>query len=333
MVTRWRSLLVLLSTAAMLPLQADPDDAGAQPQPSQAVSPTKALSKKVKAPTQLQGGWVLEWHDEFNGSKLDTKKWNYELGVFRNKGCSQAYTKDCVKVKNGVLQLISKAEKTPNENFGKPGIAPWAAQIKTQPFASGSVTTRGTKSFTAPGRLEFRARIPKAKGVWPAIWTMHQNQYGWPANGEIDILEHISQEPNSVYSIFRWGQRGALRQDSEHKVIRITKIPDFSKEFHTYVLEWDHEIMRIIIDDNEVGRVNIADANYPNGDNPLRTPCYIIMNTAIGGQGTWPVMANPAEYPVTFEIDYVRYYTKKGSKPDKPDKSDKPDKPQKPKKK
>ena len=57
--------------------------------------------------------------------------------------------------------------------------------------------------------------------------------------------------------------------------------------------------------------MNIADANYPNGDNPLKTPCYIIMNTAIGGQGTWPETADPKDYPVRFEIDYVRYYTKK----------------------
>lgn len=277
-------------------------------------SPLKPLPKTEKAPLKLEGGWVLVWNDEFNGSKLDTKKWNYELGVQRNRGCSQAYTKSCVKVKDGVLQLISKAEKTPNETYGKAGVAPWAAAIKTQPYASGSVTTLGTKSFTAPGRLEFRARIPKAKGVWPAIWTMHQNKYGWPANGEIDILEHISQEPNTVYSIFRWGQRGEIRGDAERKVIRTTRIPDFSKEFHTYVLEWDAEYMRILIDDKEVGRIQIDSAKYSNGDNPLLTPCYIIMNTAIGGSGTWPVKADdPSQYPVTFEIDYVRYYKRNGA--------------------
>lgn len=260
-----------------------------------------------KAPQELPGGWVYEWGDEFNGSKLNTKKWAYELGVVRNPGASQAYTKDCVKVKNGKLQLISMAKETPNSNY-KEGASGWREKIKTQPFASGSVTTRGVKNFEAPGRLEFRARIPDGKGVWPAIWTMHVNKYGWPANGEIDILEHISQEPNTCYSIFRWGRNGG---NQEHKVIRTRRFKDYSKKFHTYVLEWDEQVMRILIDDEEVGRVNIADADYPNGDNPLRTPCYIIMNTAIGGQGTWPEKADPADYPVKFEIDYVRYYTKK----------------------
>lgn len=270
-------------------------------------APFADAAPKSKAPRTLPGGWVYEWGDEFNGNKLNTKKWAYELGVVRNPGASQAYTKDCVKVKNGKLILSSKAEKTLNHTY-KEGGTRWMEKIKHQPFASGSVTTRDVKHFEAPGRLEFRAKVPKGKGVWPAIWTMHVNNYGWPANGEIDILEHISQEPNTCYSIFRWGKNGGKQ---EHKVIRTTNIPDYSKKFHTYVLEWDEHIMRILIDDKEVGRVNIADADYPNGDNPLKTPCYIILNTAIGGQGTWPEKADPKDYPVQFEIDYVRYYTKK----------------------
>ena len=270
-------------------------------------APFADAAPKSKAPRTLPGGWVYEWGDEFNGNKLNTKKWAYELGVVRNPGASQAYTKDCVKVKNGKLILSSKAEKTPNHTY-KEGGTRWMEKIEHQPFASGSVTTRDVKHFEAPGRLEFRAKVPKGKGVWPAIWTMHVNNYGWPANGEIDILEHISQEPNTCYSIFRWGKNGGKQ---EHKVIRTTNIPDYSKKFYTYVLEWDEHIMRILIDDKEVGRVNIADADYPNGDNPLKTPCYIILNTAIGGQGTWPEKADPKDYPVQFEIDYVRYYTKK----------------------
>lgn len=260
-----------------------------------------------KAPRELEGGWVYEWGDEFNGNKLNTKKWAYELGVVRNPGASQAYTKKSVAVKNGKLIITSRAQETPNCNY-REGSDRWFEKIKTQPFASGSVTTRNVKHFEAPGRLEFRARIPRGKGVWPAIWTMHVNNYGWPANGEIDILEHISQEPETCYCIFRWGRNGG---NQEQKVIRTRRFQDYSKKFHTYVLEWDDKIMRILIDDEEVGRVNIADANYPNGDNPLRTPCYIIINTAIGGHGTWPEMANPKDYPVKFEIDYVRYYTKK----------------------
>lgn len=261
-----------------------------------------------KAPRTLEGGWVLDWNDEFDGSKLDLSKWAYELGVIRNHGSSQTYTKDCVKVKGGMLQLRSVARKTKCETYDAKA-EKWPRNVKEQPYASGSVTTRNVKHFTAPGRLEFRARIPKARGVWPAIWTMHVNGHRWPANGEIDLLEHVSQEPNTVYTIFRWGKNGT---SVEYKpVIKTTNIPNYSKEFHTYVLEWDDVDMKAYIDDKEVARVSISDADYPDGSNPLRSPCFIIMNTAIGGRGTWPQAPNASDYPVTFEIDYVRYYTKK----------------------
>ncbi len=254
-------------------------------------------------PRTLEGGWRLDWADEFTGSRLDLKKWQYELGVIRNRDAVQTYTKDCVRVQGGKLILTSRAKTTKNSNYN-PRSEHWTHQIKTMPYASGSVTTRDVKHFEAPGRLEIRARVPKGKGVWPALWTMHVNQYGWPANGEIDILEHISQEPNTCYSIFRWGVNGG---NQEHKVIRTTNIPDYSKDFHTYILEWDEQTMRILIDDQEVGRVGIAEADYPDGNNPLKTPCYLIMNTAIDG---WAEAPDARDYPVQFEIDYVRYYTK-----------------------
>ena len=75
-------------------------------------APVVDAASKSKAPKTLPGGWVYEWGDEFNGKKLNEKKWAYELGVVRNPGASQAYTKDCVKVRNGKLILISKAAKT-----------------------------------------------------------------------------------------------------------------------------------------------------------------------------------------------------------------------------
>ena len=267
-----------------------------------------AGAKKGSTPPKtLPGGWEYAWGDEFNGKKLDTKKWAYELGTVRNKGASHVYTKEAVSLKDGKLIITSEAKKTKNPDY-KPGSDKWLEKEEYMPYSSGSVTTRGVYEFTAPGRLEIRARVPKAKGVWPALWTMHVNNRPWPANGEIDILEHISQEPNKVYSIFRWGKDGG---NQEAKVIRTTTFPNYATAFHTYVLEWTDEVMRILIDDKEVGSVKIKDAEYPDGFNPLKTPCYLIMNTAIGGNGTWPEKPDAAGYPVKFEIDYVRFYRRK----------------------
>lgn len=280
----------------------------AAPKKAGAGDPTERGGAKYitgKAPRTLEGGWILNWNDEFEGTKLDESKWAYELGVIRNPGSLQAYCKDCVKVKNGMLQLHSVARPTKAKTYN-PNAEKWPANVKEQPYGSGSVTTRNVKHFTAPGRLEFRARIPKAKGVWPAIWTMHVNNYRWPANGEIDLLEHISQEPNTVYTVFRWGKDGT--QQEYKPVNKTTQIPNLSEDFHIYVLEWDESRMVAYIDDKEVASTDIHAADYPDGTNPLLSPCFIIMNTAIGG---WAEGPNAKDYPVVFEIDYVRYYTKK----------------------
>ncbi len=268
---------------------------------------TQSLAQSSRAPQTLPGGWVYEWGDEFNGSTLDLKKWKYELGVIRNPGTTHAYTKSCVQVRKGKLILHSKKQETKNSTYDPKNKA-WWAQIKTQPYASGSVTTRGVKHFTY-GRLEIRAKIPKmSPGVWPALWTMHVNDYPWPANGEIDILEAISQQPNTCYSIFRWGANGGTQ---EKKLIRTTRLKNYSKKYHLYVLEWDEQQMRILIDGKEVGKLQTSETDYPDGGNPLKTPCYLIMNTALGGKGTWPESTTGKGFPVQFEIDYVRYYVKK----------------------
>ena len=119
-----------------------------------------------EVPETLPGGWRLDWNDEFTGSKLDTDKWRPELGVIRNRDAVQTYTKDCVKVRGGKLILISKARETRNSNYD-PKKEHWTHQLKSMPYASGSVTTRDVKHFTLPGRLEIRAKVPRAKGVWP----------------------------------------------------------------------------------------------------------------------------------------------------------------------
>ena len=86
-------------------------------------------------PERLPGGWRLDWADEFDGSKLDTKKWRHELGVIRNQDAVQTYTKDCVKVRGGRLILISKARETKNSNYD-PKKKHWTNQRKTMPYAS-----------------------------------------------------------------------------------------------------------------------------------------------------------------------------------------------------
>ncbi len=283
---------------------------------SLAAALTPATAAK-KPPRTLPGGWVYTWGDEFSGSRLNSKYWSPELGVVRNKGTLQAYTEDALKFKKGFLFINTEHEETDNCNY-KEGATNWLASIKTQPYSSGSITTKGKKDFLY-GRLEVRAKMPEAKGAWPAIWLVGSNGWGWPKCGEIDILEHLSQSPGQCFMTLHWGKDGT--QGTTSKGFN-TKIPNPYTKFHIYAMEWSQKELVMFIDDDEVARWDLSISDYPDGTNPFRTPHHLIINTAIGGNGTWPEHADAKDYPVSYVIDYVRYYTK----PDGEDEDDKKDK-------
>ena len=74
-----------------------------------------------KPPRTLPGGWVYVWGDEFNGSRIDAKKWKPELGVIRNQGSQQTYTgrPKNMRLEDGCLVLETHFEKFANVNYKK----------------------------------------------------------------------------------------------------------------------------------------------------------------------------------------------------------------------
>ncbi len=274
-------------------------------------------STPESVPQTLSGGWQLEWHDEFSGDKLDLSKWDYELGVVRNHGSSQTYTKEAVTLEDGKLVLTTRHAETPNSRHDpKKDKGGWNLHMPSRPYSSGSVTTRRIKNFTPGSRLEIRARLPKATGAWPAIWLLGDNGMPWPTNGEIDIMEHLSQHPGLCYTTFHWG-KGGERKATSKGFTRWLRYP--YERFHVYAMEWHKDSIRVFVNDVEVANFDSKVATYPNGVNPFNTPAYLIINTAIGGPDTWPEQPKASDYPARFEIDYVRYYrnTQPVKKPEK----------------
>lgn len=266
-------------------------------------------AQNTQAPKKLPGGLVYVWGDEFNGKTLDTKKWQPELGVIRNQGSQQTYTDKTknLRIEKGCLILETHFEKCKNSNYKKNGLG-WTQTTEYMPYTSASVNSINTKTFLF-GRLEVRAKVPKTKGIWPAIWLLGKNSWGWPANGEIDMLENISQQPDTVYATFHMSPDGVSRKDKS--MGGTVKIPNLSQEFHTYIMEWDKNTIRLLIDDKEVKSIKLADTNYPNGGNPFLTPFYIIINSAVGGSWCEKAPLDGTGFPVKFEIDYVRLYQTK----------------------
>ena len=145
--------------------------------------------------------WKLVWSDEFDYQGLpDANKWDYEVGFVRNKE-SQYYTRarpENARVEGGNLVIEGRHEtySDPNAKGRNAG--------KAAEYTAASLITR-KKAEWKYGRVEIRARLPEGKGVWPAIWMLGSNigEIGWPACGEIDIMEFVGHDPNHVHATAR----------------------------------------------------------------------------------------------------------------------------------
>jgi len=79
----------------------------------------------------------------------------------------------------------------------------------------------------------------------------------------------------------------------------------WSKEFHTWTMEWDEKRIDLRLDGQLMNHLDVATADKADGGNPFHKPAYLILNQAIGATGGDPTQT---KFPVRFEIDWVRIY-------------------------
>lgn len=165
------------------------------------------------------------------------------------------------------------------------------------------------------GRFEIKARIPVAKGAWPAIWALGRDME-WPSCGEIDIMEYyqIKGVPH-ILANAAWGtdRQWHAKWDSQATPYShfTDKDPDWASKFHIWRMDWDEEAIKLYLDDellNEIPLKNTINGKIGKGTNPFTRPQYLLLNLAIGGINGGPI--DEAALPMKYEIDYVRVYQK-----------------------
>lgn len=249
------------------------------------------------------------WREEFGGAKLNTRFWTPETNFVRNVDAAQIYTDrpKNLALKGGSLRLTSYRETYENGNY-KPESKSWLENRKSADYTSGSVNSRGKVEFRY-GRVEIRARIEHGRGVWPALWLIGNNPGGWPACGEIDILEYISQEPNNVQATFHYTKNGQYIHPS-----KAVPFPKMDGGWHIYGMNWTPEKIELTVDKKVTNTLNLADVTSSDGSNPFTSGTFfLILNQAIDGWSETPVAE---DYPKTFSIDYVRLYQDRQKYPD-----------------
>lgn len=235
-------------------------------------------------------GFKLVWKDEFHEEgKPSLEHWHLETGGhgFGNAE-AQYYTDrlDNVYVKEGILHIVGKKEAYENCEY-----------------TSAKLTTKD-KHLIMYGRIEVMAKIPRGLGTWPAIWLLGDNmqEVGWPTCGEIDLMEHVGHNEESIhFSLHALGHHHLIG----NQPTCVRKIPGILDDFHEFALEWDPQGISFFLDGKH--EVTFLRENYPEMSFwPFDQPFYLILNLALGG--TWGGPIDDTIFPVEFLIKYVKVY-------------------------
>jgi beta-glucanase (GH16 family) len=153
------------------------------------------------------------------------------------------------------------------------------------------------------GRVEARVKVPAGPGVWPAFWMLGTDidRVGWPACGEIDVMEHVGSEPSTVHGTahgpgYAGVGRGIGRAHDTGAAL--------ADDFHVYGVRWADEQISWYVDGVEYHRLTPDDVPGPW---PYRGFFYLLLNLAVGGR--WPGnSADGLTLPATMLVDWVRVH-------------------------
>lgn len=243
--------------------------------------------------------WKLVWSDEFAGKEIDFTKWSVEEnghGGGNNELQFYVDRPENVRVENGNLVIEARRGK-----FGSGGVE--------KEFTSGRVRTKRHASWKY-GRFEIRAKLPGGQGIWPAIWMLPDKEPygGWAASGEIDIMELVGHEWDTVHGTLH---HGASWPNNVHtgQPFKLKK-GNFGDDFHVFALEWEEGEIRWYVDGKLYQTQNQWSSTGGKFPAPFDQPFHLILNVAVGGN--WPGPPNDATvFPQQMLVDWVRVYQKK----------------------
>lgn len=237
-------------------------------------------------------GYNLVWNDEFSGSSLDLNTWNQEIG-----NGSGGWG-------NNELEYYTNSNKNTLVSNGNLIIEARKESIGGFNYSSGRMTTQNKKSFTF-GRIDIRAKLPVGKGIWPALWMLGNNitSVGWPACGEIDIMELIGTYPSRTHGTMHWKPVNGTNTSKGSAYNLATG--DFSQQFHVFSIIWTQDTIKWLVDDNLFLTNTKSDVGA--ADYPFNEPHFFIFNVAVGGN--WPGPPDgTTEFPQRMFVDYVRVF-------------------------
>ncbi|GAA4536825.1 glycoside hydrolase family 16 protein [Amycolatopsis samaneae] len=245
-------------------------------------------------PASASGAPAAGFTDDFNGPAgggVDGSKWNFETGDNVNNHERQWYTSGTNNAAldgQGHLVITARKENPGNYNC-------WYGRCE---YTSARLATQGKFTQTY-GHFEARMKLPRGQGMWPAFWMLGSDigSAGWPNCGEIDIMENVGFEPNTVHgTIHGPGYSGSAGVGAPYNG------PNFSDDFHTYAVDWAPGSIRWSVDGKVYQTRTPADVHGNKW--VFDHPFYLLLNLAVGGY--WPGDPNGStQFPQQLVVDYV----------------------------
>ncbi len=223
----------------------------------------------------VDGEYTLKFIDEFEGEALNTNYWNYEThepGRTNNELQEYTDSEENIFLSDGVLVIQANKEERDGEDY----------------YTSGKVTTQNKFDFKY-GKIEARIKVPEAKGLLPAFWMMPTNEklYGaWPKCGEIDIMEVLGDETDTVYGTVHYGNP----HEQNHASYTLEQ-GTFDSAYHIFSAVWEPGLIEFYVDGIKYSEVTdwytkeegMEAVTFPA---PFDQNFYLQLNLAVGGD--WP---------------------------------------------
>jgi beta-glucanase (GH16 family) len=239
----------------------------------------------------------LVWSDEFEytGSP-DSTKWSYDLG----DGCPNVCNWG-----NQELQYYTNELKNVRVDSGRLIIEARLDSAGGLRYTSTRIVSR-KKGDWLYGRIEVKAKLPRGRGTWPAIWMLPTEwKYGgWPKSGEIDIMEHVGHNPGWIHAnIHTEAYNHVKKTHREGKI----NVPDVQEAFHVYAIEWSDEKVDFFVDDKLYHTLK-HESTDTYVEWPVDQKFHLIMNIAVGGGWGGQKGIDDKIWPQRMEVEYVRVY-------------------------
>ena len=254
---------------------------------------TLTLTQKEGTPVEpgayVPAGYQLVWQDDFSEASSDLiKLWRFEnwapgfvtheLQRYVPDDRRTSYTQD------GALYIVARKD---------------GGQV-----ISARMNSRESWMY---GYFEAAIWLPKGKGTWPAFWMMPDDQSkGWPACGEIDIMEEVGVDANITSSSIHCEAYNHVKNTQK---TASRKTAGAENEYHVYALEWTADYIKTYVD-------GILLLEFPNDKSgrestwPFNKKFYLTLNLAWGGDWGGYAGVDENALPCTMKVDYVRVYKK-----------------------